>query len=51
MAGRASDLPRVLRTNGGPMTLVFFLAGAAVTGIYLFNTYWIGMRNMMYANA
>jgi len=39
VAGRASDLPRVLRTNGGPMALVFFLAGAAVTGIYLFNTY------------
>ncbi|WP_110335888.1 MFS transporter [Prauserella flavalba] len=33
------DLWRVLTHNGRPMTLVFFLAGAAVTGIYLLNTY------------
>jgi MFS transporter, MHS family, shikimate and dehydroshikimate transport protein len=33
------DLRRVLTANGGSMALVFFLAGAAVTGIYLFNTY------------
>ncbi|MHA6622938.1 MFS transporter [Pseudonocardia sp. DLS-67] len=36
---RRGDLGRVLTTNGGSMALVFFLAGAAVTGIYLLNTY------------
>lgn len=36
---RRGDLRRVLTTNGGSMALVFFLAGAAVTGIYLLNTY------------
>lgn len=36
---RRGDLRRVLGTNGGSMALVFFLAGAAVTGIYLLNTY------------
>ncbi|GAA5115017.1 MFS transporter [Pseudonocardia adelaidensis] len=33
------DMRRVLTTNGASMALVFFLAGAAVTGIYLLNTY------------
>ncbi|WP_328396294.1 MFS transporter [Nocardia sp. NBC_00416] len=42
VAGRARsehDLLRVLTTNGKSMALVFFLAGATVTGIYLLNTY------------
>lgn len=30
---------------------IYTLGGAAILGaIYLFNTYWIGMRNLMYAN-
>lgn len=36
---RRGDLLRVLTGNKRPMALVFFLAGAAVTGIYLLNTY------------
>lgn len=36
---RRGDLVRVLTSNGRSMILVFFLAGAAVTGIYLLNTY------------
>jgi hypothetical protein len=32
-------------------TYLYILSGEVILGaIYLFNTYWIGMRNMMYAN-
>jgi hypothetical protein len=34
-----------------PMIYLYVLAGLVVlSAIYLFQTYWIGMRNMMYAN-
>jgi hypothetical protein len=41
---------RVLDLTTAPKYLYVLCAEVIVSAAYLFNTYWIGMRNMMYAN-
>jgi hypothetical protein len=43
-------LDRVMGYNSPTIYLYVLSAQVVVSAIYLFNTYWIGMRNMMYAN-
>ena len=47
-------MPLTTGAAGMPSTTTYLyaLCGEVVVGaLYLFRTYWIGMRNMMYANA
>jgi hypothetical protein len=51
VAGYNFLLDHHIVSNASATTYLFVLSGEIILcAVYLFNTYWIGMRNLLYAN-
>ena len=47
---RALLLRGIVTVSSGEVYLYLLSGEVVIAALYLFNTYWIGMRNMMFAN-